>query len=40
LRYQLTDWDMEGLKTYLDAVLGEKRTPLEFLEVAEVKVGR
>jgi chorismate dehydratase len=35
LRYQLTDWDMEGLKTYLDAVLGEKRRPLEFLELVE-----
>ena len=37
LRYQLTDWDMEGLKTYLDAVLGEERQPLEFLEVENLR---
>lgn len=37
LRYQLTDWDMEGLRTYLDAVLGKERQQLEFLEVVAVK---
>ena len=32
LRYSLTDWDLQGLNTYLDSALGKDRPPLEFLE--------
>ncbi len=32
LRYRLTDWDYDGLKSFLDSTLGANRTPLEFLE--------
>ena len=33
LRYDLTDWDREGLEKFLDLALGTERMPLEYLEL-------
>jgi chorismate dehydratase len=34
LRYDLTEWDREGLERFLDISLGPDRRPLEYLELA------